>query len=130
VPAAPANKSEMFKRQKSFGSQVNGPDSTFQSKSEFASKLLKSTAKQFKTDRFLELQGNVAYPNNLRTLQFEGTRCLIKEQVDDLELLLDEAYKEMAVSRPGTLSLRATSKNFAANDIALKEAVKNENERP
>jgi hypothetical protein len=40
-----------------------------------------------------------------------------------LELLLDDAYKEQAVNRPGTLSLRATSKNFAANDFALKEAV-------
>lgn len=40
-----------------------------------------------------------------------------------MELLLDDAYKEQAVNRPGTLSLRATSKNFAANDFALKEAV-------
>lgn len=132
APTAPANKSS-FKKKKSILSQVNGPDSTFRSKSELAIRNMASN-KAVKTDRVMELQGHALYPSNFRVLNepYVSSRTLLKEQVDDLELLLDDTYKELAVNRPGQASsMRETAKNFTAttNNFTLKEPSKEEEER-
>ena len=89
--------------------------------------------KAVKSDRVLELQGHSLYPSNFRVLNdpYVSSRTLLKEQVDDLELVLDDTYKEFAVNRPGQASLRETARNFAAttNNFTLKEPSKEEEER-
>jgi hypothetical protein len=112
-------------------SQMNGPDSTFRSKSELAMRNMASN-KAVRSDRVLELQGNPIYPSNFRVLNepFFNSRTMLKEQVDDLELMLDDTYKELAVSRPSHASLRETARNFTANNkFTLKEPSKEEEER-
>jgi len=76
-----------------------------------------------KSDRVLEVYGHSFYPSNFRVLAepFLSRRTLLKEQVDDLELMLDDTYKELAESRPGQASLRQTGRNFNKN-FTLKES--------
>lgn len=129
VPAAPANKSS-FQKERTILSQVNGPDSTFLSKSELAIRNKAPNKQAVKSDRVLEVSGHPFYPSNFRVLTkpFLSSRTLLREQVDDLELMLDDTYKELAESRPGQASLRQTGKNFNKN-FTLKESSHEEEER-